>query len=87
MTVEVTPRTNGVNVEQLVGTVNAINENPDLARFQLGPRTGGLMGDIRARLSRASMERAQKMARASNPLCSRATSPLSCSAATLDRMR
>jgi uncharacterized OsmC-like protein len=34
MTVQITPRTNGVNVDQLVGTVNAIKENPDLARFQ-----------------------------------------------------
>lgn len=25
---------NGVNVEQLIATVNAIKDNPDLARFQ-----------------------------------------------------
>jgi uncharacterized OsmC-like protein len=34
MTIQTTSLTNGVNVEQLVGTINAIKENPDLARFQ-----------------------------------------------------
>lgn len=34
MTVQVASQTNGVNVEQLVGTVKAIKDNPDLARFQ-----------------------------------------------------
>ncbi len=34
MTAQVTAQTNGVNLEQLVGTVNAIKENPDLAHFQ-----------------------------------------------------
>jgi uncharacterized OsmC-like protein len=34
MTIQTASRTNGVNVDQLVGTVNAIQENPDLARFQ-----------------------------------------------------
>lgn len=32
--VQVMNMTNGVNVEQLVGTVKAIKENPDLAHFQ-----------------------------------------------------
>jgi uncharacterized OsmC-like protein len=35
---------NGVNVEQLVGTVNAIKQNPDLARFQFRARNEWLEG-------------------------------------------
>lgn len=34
MTTLVAANVNGVNVDQLVGTVHAIQENPDLARFQ-----------------------------------------------------
>jgi uncharacterized OsmC-like protein len=34
MTIHVASLTNGVNVEQLVGTINAIKGNPDLARFE-----------------------------------------------------
>lgn len=34
MTTQSTTYTNGVNVNQLVATVNAIQQNPDLARFQ-----------------------------------------------------
>jgi len=36
--------TNGVDVEQLVGTVNAIKENPDLARFQFRARNEWIDG-------------------------------------------
>jgi uncharacterized OsmC-like protein len=35
---------NGVNVDQLMGTVNAIKENPDLARFQFRARNEWLDG-------------------------------------------
>jgi uncharacterized OsmC-like protein len=35
---------NGVNVDQLVGTVNAIKQNPDLARFQFRARNEWLEG-------------------------------------------
>ena len=35
---------NGVNVDQLVATVNAIKQNPDLARFQFRARNGWLDG-------------------------------------------
>lgn len=34
MTTQTTTQVNGVNVDQLVGTVNAIQQNPALARFQ-----------------------------------------------------
>jgi len=34
MTTQTTTQVNGVNVDQLVATVNAIQQNPDLARFQ-----------------------------------------------------
>ena len=34
MTTQLATQINGVNVDQLVGTVNAIQENPDIARFQ-----------------------------------------------------
>lgn len=34
MTTQIATQTNGVNVDQLVGTVQAIQENPDLAQFQ-----------------------------------------------------
>ena len=34
MSVQTATQVNGVNVDQLVATVNAIKENPDLARFQ-----------------------------------------------------
>src|SRR5581483_9599978 len=35
---------NGVNVDQLVGTVNAIKQNPDLARFQFRAHNEWLEG-------------------------------------------
>jgi uncharacterized OsmC-like protein len=34
MTTQTTTQINGINVDQLVATVNAIQQNPDLARFQ-----------------------------------------------------
>lgn len=34
MTTQVQTRVNGVNVDQLVDTINAIKDNPDLARFE-----------------------------------------------------
>jgi uncharacterized OsmC-like protein len=34
MTTQIATKLNGVDVDQLVATVNAIQENPDLARFQ-----------------------------------------------------
>jgi uncharacterized OsmC-like protein len=34
MTTQITTQINGVNVDQLVATVNAVQQNPDLARFQ-----------------------------------------------------
>jgi uncharacterized OsmC-like protein len=34
MTTQISTHVNGVNVDQLVGTVNAIRENPEIARFQ-----------------------------------------------------
>jgi hypothetical protein len=33
MSTQTLTQTNGVNVEQLIGTVNAIKENPELAQF------------------------------------------------------
>ena len=33
MTTQTISQTNGVNVDQLVGTINAIQQNPDLAKF------------------------------------------------------
>jgi len=35
---------NGVNVEQLVGTINAIKENPDIAKFQFRASTEWING-------------------------------------------
>ena len=34
MTTQVATQLNGVNLDQLIGTINAIKDNPDLARFQ-----------------------------------------------------
>ena len=34
MTTQTLTQTNGVNVDQLVGTINAIKDNPDLAQFK-----------------------------------------------------
>lgn len=34
MTTQIATQLNGVNLDQLIGTVQAIQENPDLARFQ-----------------------------------------------------
>jgi uncharacterized OsmC-like protein len=34
MTTQIPTQVNGVNVDQLIATVNAIQQNPDLARFQ-----------------------------------------------------
>lgn len=39
MATEVAQTINGVNVEQLVGTIGAINKQPELARFQFRSRT------------------------------------------------
>jgi uncharacterized OsmC-like protein len=38
MTTQTTTQVNGVNVDQLVATVNAIKQNPELARFQFRAR-------------------------------------------------
>jgi uncharacterized OsmC-like protein len=39
MATQVQTRVNGVNVDQLVGTINAIKDNPGLARFTFRART------------------------------------------------
>ncbi|MFU8772308.1 MAG: OsmC family protein [Anaerolineales bacterium] len=44
MTTQVSTQVNGVNVDQLVATVNAIKDNPELARFQFRARTEWLDG-------------------------------------------
>ena len=44
MTTQTISTVNGVNVEQLVGTVNAIKENPDLARFKFRASNKWLSG-------------------------------------------
>jgi hypothetical protein len=44
MTTQVSTQVNGVNVEQLMTTVNAIKDNPDLARFQFRAHTEWLDG-------------------------------------------
>ena len=44
MTTQVATQTNGVNVDQLVGTVKAIQENPDIARFQFRARNEWVEG-------------------------------------------
>jgi uncharacterized OsmC-like protein len=44
MTTQVSTQVNGVNVEQLMATVNAIKDNPDLARFQFRAHTEWLDG-------------------------------------------
>lgn len=36
MAIQTLPQTNGVNVDQLVGTNNAIKDNPDQAQFKFG---------------------------------------------------
>lgn len=44
MTTQVSTQINGVNVDQLVATVNAIQEKPDLARFQFRAQSAWLGG-------------------------------------------
>lgn len=44
MTTQTSVHTNGVNLEQLVATVNAIQQNPDLARFQFRARNEWIEG-------------------------------------------
>ena len=44
MNIQTSTSTNGVNVDQLVATVNAIKQNPDLARFQFRARNEWLDG-------------------------------------------
>jgi uncharacterized OsmC-like protein len=44
MTTQTQTLVNGVNVEQLIGTINAIKENPDLARFQFRAETKWIDG-------------------------------------------
>lgn len=44
MTTQISTQVNGVNVDQLVATVNAIKDNPELARFQFRARTEWLDG-------------------------------------------
>jgi uncharacterized OsmC-like protein len=44
MTTQTATHVNGVNVEQLMGTINAIQKNPDLARFQFRAKNEWLNG-------------------------------------------
>jgi len=44
MTTQTQTLVNGVNVEQLIGTINAIKENPDLARFEFRAETEWIDG-------------------------------------------
>ncbi|HBY94656.1 MAG: OsmC family protein [Ardenticatenaceae bacterium] len=44
MTTQVQTPVNGVNVDQLVGTINAIKDNPDLARFKFRTETEWIEG-------------------------------------------
>ncbi len=44
MAVQTQTIVNGVNVDQLVGTINAIKDNPDLARFKFRAETGWISG-------------------------------------------
>jgi len=44
MTTQVSTQINGVNVDQLVATVNAIQENPELARFQFRAQSAWVEG-------------------------------------------
>ena len=44
MTTQTISYLNGVNVDQLVGTIGAIQENPDLARFQFRANTQWVSG-------------------------------------------
>jgi uncharacterized OsmC-like protein len=44
MTTQEITQLNGVNVDQLVGTVNAIKENPDLARFKFRAENAWING-------------------------------------------
>ena len=44
MTTQVATQINGVNVDQLVATVNAVQENPDIARFQFRARNEWVEG-------------------------------------------
>jgi uncharacterized OsmC-like protein len=44
MTTQTQTLVNGVNVDQLIGTINAIKENPDLARFEFRAETEWIDG-------------------------------------------
>ncbi|GAB4579522.1 MAG: OsmC family protein [Anaerolineales bacterium] len=44
MTTQVATQLNGVNLDQLIGTINAIKDNPDLARFQFRARNEWIRG-------------------------------------------
>lgn len=44
MTTQVQTQINGVNVDQLIGTINAIQENPGLAKFQFRAETDWVNG-------------------------------------------
>lgn len=44
MAVENSAQTNGVNVDQLMGTINAIKDNPDLAKFKFRASTKWVEG-------------------------------------------
>lgn len=44
MAQQVTSRVNGVNVDQLVGTIDAVRSNPDLARFKFRARNEWISG-------------------------------------------
>ena len=44
MTTQVQTNLNGVNVDQLVGTINAIKANPDLARFKFRAKNEWISG-------------------------------------------
>lgn len=44
MTIQTATQINGVNVDQLVATVNAVQENPEIARFQFRARNEWIEG-------------------------------------------
>jgi hypothetical protein len=44
MTTQIATQVNGVNVDQFVATVNAIQEHPEIARFQFRAQNGWING-------------------------------------------
>jgi hypothetical protein len=45
---------NGVNVDRLFGTIDAVKDKPGLARFTFGPRAAGSVAGTSARPSKIS---------------------------------